>query len=152
MKYKSSQGGCLCGKTRYELSNEPITLYACHCTDCQTASGSSCVLGMRVSSDGIKVVLGDPKPYERARTDGRTKLIFRCPSCLTALWGAHLLTREYVTLYAGTLDNSSSLSPIGHIWTDSAQSWVVIPSDTLNYTNQPLDMQPFEDAWNKLNA
>ena len=74
MNFKSKQGGCLCGQSRYELSKEPITLYACHCTDCQTASGSSCVLGMRIPSDGIKVVLGDPKPYERTRADGRTKL------------------------------------------------------------------------------
>ena len=60
--------------------------------------------------------------------------------------------RAYITLYAGTLDNSSSLNPVGHIWTDSAQSWVVIPGDTLSFPKQPLDMQPFEDAWKNSNA
>ena len=152
MKYRSSQGGCLCGNTRYELVSEPMTLYACHCTDCQTATGASCVLGMRIPNDGIKVVLGDPKPYERARADGRKKSIFRCSSCLTALWGTHSLSRGYITLYAGTLDNSSSLRPVGHIWTDSAQSWVTIPSDTLNYAKQPQDLKLFEDVWRDSNA
>lgn len=152
MKYESFRGSCLCGSTQYELLSEPITLYACHCTDCQTASGSSCTLIMRMPSDGLKIVAGNPVPFERARVDGRKKLIFRCPACLTALWGGHLTKRDYISIYAGTLDNSSMLSPVGHIWTDSAQPWVRIPSDTLNYGAQPLDMKLFDEAWRKQSA
>lgn len=152
MKYESFRGGCLCGSTQYELVSEPITLYACHCTDCQTASGSICTLIMRLPSDGLKIVAGNPEPFERARTDGRKKLIFRCPACLTALWGSHATRSEYVSLYAGTLDKSSMLSPIGHIWTNSAQSWVSITKGTLNHGSQPSDMKLFDEAWRKQNA
>lgn len=147
MRYESSRGGCLCGVTQYEIVKEPTTLYACHCADCQTASGSSCTIVMRIPSEGIKIIAGNPKPFERARVDGRKKLIFRCPSCLTALWGAHVTGRDYISLYAGTLENSSSLSPVGHIWTDSAQRWVSIPVNTLNYVKQPPDLDLFNDAW-----
>ena len=33
-------GGCLCGAVRYECSAELSKIIACHCTDCQKASGS----------------------------------------------------------------------------------------------------------------
>ncbi len=29
------RGACLCGDIEYCLDEDPLTLYACHCTDCQ---------------------------------------------------------------------------------------------------------------------
>jgi len=29
-------GRCLCDATRYRVTEEPLTLFACHCTDCGT--------------------------------------------------------------------------------------------------------------------
>ena len=34
-------GGCQCGTVRYEITGPPTTVYACHCTECQTQSGSA---------------------------------------------------------------------------------------------------------------
>ena len=140
-------GGCLCETVRYEIVAEPITLYACHCTDCQTASGASFVLAMRVPTNGIRVTKGNPKPYERSRADGRKKNIFRCPQCLSALWGARVESPQYLTVYAGTLDNSASLQPVVHIWTCDAQPWVAIPDGELVFEQGPPNMRIFEEAW-----
>jgi hypothetical protein len=132
---------------RYELTAEPLTLYACHCTDCQTASGASFTLTMVVAPDSIAVLRGEPRPYERSRADGRKKSIVRCPACLTALWGVRPEAAKLATVYAGTLDDSSSLDPVGHIWTRSAQPWIEIPAGGLNYEQQPPDMLAFVRAW-----
>ena len=102
-------GGCLCGTSRYEIVAAPLTLYACHCTDCQTVSGASFTLILVVTRDAIAVREGSPEPYERARADGRKKTIFRCPLCLTALWGARIEASNLATVYAGTLDGSAAL-------------------------------------------
>ena len=142
----SLRGGCLCGAVRYEITN-PLTLYACHCTDCQIASGASFTLTMIVTPDSIAVLQGEPKPYERKRADGRTKSIIRCPACLTALWGARPDTPNLATVYAGTLDDASALEPVGHIWTRSSQPWITIPAGKLNYDRQPPDMLAFVRAW-----
>jgi len=29
------RGGCQCGAVRYEATTIPLTLYTCHCTECQ---------------------------------------------------------------------------------------------------------------------
>ena len=43
-------GGCQCGAITYEITADPIMTYACHCTICQTQSGSA--FGMAAVFDG----------------------------------------------------------------------------------------------------
>jgi hypothetical protein len=35
------EGGCHCGSIRFEAEVDPATVVICHCTDCQTFSGSA---------------------------------------------------------------------------------------------------------------
>jgi hypothetical protein len=42
-------------------------------------------------------------------------------------------------LEPGTLDDTSWLRPVGHIWTRSAQPWVAIPDGPLNFNKDPGD-------------
>lgn len=146
-KLKNSRGSCICGSVRYEIVSEPITLFACHCSDCQTVTGSGYVLALRVPCDGVAVIKGEAKPYERTEADDRRRIIHRCPHCLTILWSERPDSQEYVTVYAGTLDDSSSLRPVAHIWTRDAQPWISLPEDALRYEENPPSMQPIVEAW-----
>lgn len=87
------------------------------------------------------------RAYPRPRSDGGTKDIFRCANCLTALWGVRRDRPEFATVYAGTLDDSSMLEPVGHIWTRSAQPWIAMPDGALRYENQPTDMLALVKGW-----
>ena len=51
----SYTGGCQCGAIRYEVTDEPITLYACHCTACQTQSSSAFGLSMKLARDAFRL-------------------------------------------------------------------------------------------------
>lgn len=146
---KNFRGGCICGSVRYEIVEEPITLFACHCSDCQTVTGSGFVLALRVPYDGVAVIQGEAKPYERTEADNRTRIIHRCPCCLTILWSERPNSKETVTVYAGTLDDSPSLQPVAHIWTRDAQKWIPLPEDTLLYEENPPSMQPIVEAWDR---
>src|SRR5947207_2286231 len=106
---KNAQGTCICGSVRYEIVAEPITLFACHCSDCQTVTGSGFVLALRVPYRGVTVIQGEAKAYERTEADERERIIHRCPHCLTVLWSERPDSKEYVTIYAGTLDDSPTL-------------------------------------------
>ncbi len=51
-------GGCECKSTQYKFTGEPLTCYACHCTDCQTSSGSAFGLSMIVNDKDIEIIKG----------------------------------------------------------------------------------------------
>jgi hypothetical protein len=34
-------GGCQCGAVCYEITQAPIMIYTCHCTDCQRMTSSA---------------------------------------------------------------------------------------------------------------
>jgi len=53
-------GGCLCGLIRYRLTDEPLTLCTCHCTDCQRLTGSAFALSMIVLKSGLHLLQGEP--------------------------------------------------------------------------------------------
>jgi hypothetical protein len=139
----------VCGDAEYELSAEPITLLCCHCTECQTASGSSFVLSLKMPRGAVSIVRGKAQAFLRPEADGQERHVFRCPRCLTALWSERLDTPEMITVYAGTLYDSPKLRPVAHIWTSDAQPWIVLPADALQFPENPPSMEPIVAAWHR---
>jgi hypothetical protein len=145
-------GGCLCGAVRYRLAAEPLTLYACHCTDCQRQTGAAFGLSMVVARDHLSLLQGEARSYRARMPDGREKQGRFCGACATRLWGEPPKYPEIFVLRPGTLDDTSWLAPVGHIWTRSAQPWVPIPDDTLNFQGQPGDRLALVRAWQERGA
>ncbi len=79
-------GGCECAKIRYQLASDPVTVYACHCTDCQTATGASYALSMYVARDAIKLLRGEPqlREYDHPRWT-ETARVYMCRMRCVAL-------------------------------------------------------------------
>ena len=48
-------GGCQCGKIRYEITEEPQSVYTCHCLDCQRLTSSAFYLGIVVPEKGFRL-------------------------------------------------------------------------------------------------
>lgn len=141
------EGGCLCAAIRYALTEDPVVLYACHCTDCQTETGASFALSMIVKRDAVRRIRGEPTRISVTLADGREKAVFRCPTCWIAVWGASARVPDLLNLEAGTLDDTSWVRPSAHIWTRSAQPWIAIPPDDLQYPTQADDMTALAVAW-----
>ena len=146
-------GACLCGELRYSLGEDPVTLYVCHCTDCQRQSGASFSLSMIVRRDALEVLRGRPEQYAVELADGRVKRAHFCGRCSTRLWGPSSI-ETLAVLEPGTLDDTSWLRPVGHIWTQSAQPWVVISEDSLRCSEGPSDEEAlgFVRAWKRRRA
>lgn len=142
-------GGCCCGAIRYRLTEEPLTLYACHCTDCQRKTGSSFGLSMVVRRDACTLLQGEPRGYALTLPDGRQKHGKFCGVCSTRLWGEPVNFPQIIVVQPGTLDDTSWLRPVGHIWTRSAQPWVTFPEGTLTFEGQPADMMVLIKAWHE---
>ena len=140
------EGGCFCGAVRYRLTDDPLWLHACHCTDCQRFTGSSFALSMVVSGHAFERLRGDPRRYVLTLPDGREKSGRFCETCGSRLWGEPTKFPQLVVVRAGTLDDTTYLDPVGHIWTRSAQPWVRIPEGVLVFAGEPDPGMLFE-AW-----
>ena len=130
-------GGCGCEQVRYHINTpRPPVVYACHCTECQTQSGSAFALQMPVF-EGLLSVIGELVSGERTQPSGAIGTIFSCSECLVRIYSKNNTRPGMVTVRAGTLDNSKHIVPKFHLWTLSKQAWVTIPDDTIVLAEQP---------------
>lgn len=129
-------GRCLCKDVEYRLTEDPLTVYLCHCTDCQTQSGSSFAMSMLVRSEAIELERGDLQESRVELEDGRVRMCSRCRHCFTALWGSSSAD-GFAVVEPGTLDDTSWFFPVGHIWTRSAQPWFPMPQESIRIEKQP---------------
>jgi hypothetical protein len=121
-------GGCRCGRVRYRLAAEKLpNVYACHCLDCQTWSGSAFSLQIILPENQFEVT-GELALYERTSPDsGHVSRQRACPVCFTRIYNTNSARPGSVTLRAGTLDRSNELNVVAHIWTKRKMAGVVIP-------------------------
>jgi len=140
-------GGCVCGAVRYRLTGEPLTLYACHCTECQRHSGSSFALSMPVRRSALEVVHGTPRQYDVVVARGVRRRGRYCEACGTRLWGEPVHLPTMYVVRPGTLDDTTWLDPVAHLWMRSAQPWVIVSDDVLRFDTQPPDFGVLIDAW-----
>ena len=130
-------GGCLCGAIRYSIGVPITELRACHCRDCQRASGAAGTVGAVVPADAFKITQGKPKRYSAVADSGRTLHRHFCPDCGSPLYSFREQAPQMVVVRAGTLDDSSGLRITTNIWTKSARTWSHIDPATKQFPGQP---------------
>lgn len=140
-------GRCLCGEIEYRLNEEPVTYYACHCTDCQKRSGSSFGLSMLVKRSSLEVTKGEPSLQVLKGPDGTPRRQRNCRSCGIRLWSEPAKYPELAVLRPGSLDDIKSFQPVAHIWTRSKLPWVQIPAGTPSYEKQVGSLDALITLW-----
>jgi len=126
----SREGGCACAAVRYQLNREPMFVNCCHCTSCQTQTGSAFVINALIESDQVETLRGSPEPVMTPSESGRGQQIWRCPECKVALWcnyGGSTDILRFVRV--GTLDAPGEMPPDIHIYARSKLPWVRLPED-----------------------
>lgn len=125
-----AEGGCACGGVRYRLHADPIIVHCCHCTSCQTETGSAFVINALIETDRIERFAGEPDPVLTPSESGKGQTIVRCPTCRVALWSHYPGGGPNVAFVrVGTLDEPGRVPPDIHIYTRSKLPWVRLPED-----------------------
>ena len=124
------EGGCRCGRVRYRAALDKLPrVYACHCLDCQTWSGSAFSLQFIVPESALEVT-GEPALFELTSPDGsRTSRQRACPVCFTRVYNTNTRRPGLAVVRAGTLDHSDKLAIVLHIWTRRKLAGIEIPDD-----------------------
>ncbi|MDA1074295.1 MAG: GFA family protein [Proteobacteria bacterium] len=124
------EGGCICGAVRYCLTSAPLFVHCCHCTWCQTETGSAFAVNILIESDRVRLKGGQTKAILTPSASGKGQRIHRCPVCFVAVWSHYAGAGDAIRFVrAGTLDDPSRCPPDIHIYTMTAQSWLSLPAD-----------------------
>ncbi len=118
-------GGCLCGDVTYKAEIDPEKVGLCHCTDCQTLSGSAFRIGVLAKEDSFEITSGAPKTYVKTAESGTKRIQAFCPEC-----GTHIYTTgvedgpKIYRVRVATARQRNELPPKAQGWFRSAQPWV----------------------------
>ncbi len=113
------QGGCLCGRIRYEVSLESDEAYYCHCRMCQLAFGNTRAAFINVPQASVRWLGEAPKLYASS-TFARRGF---CPECGTPLSFAYVDSAK-MDLSVGSLDDPSRVRPVSHFAVESrVENW-----------------------------
>jgi len=122
-------GGCRCGACRYTLNYPAIpVIYACHCRDCQTATGGGFVLQAMMPAARL-VLTGDGIERSAPNSRGGVTTQFYCAQCLTRLYSTNTARPGVALVRAGTLDASDTIVPAVHMWGSRRQPWIGLPPE-----------------------
>ena len=134
---KRREGGCLCGRIRYDVTGDPLAIVACHCTQCQGQSGSAFGMSMVVPRENFQILEGELRKYAARADSGTAKDCMFCGDCGTRIYNALSSLLATFNLKPGTLDDTSWLRPVAHVWVAHKQPWVPVPGDLPAYEGNP---------------
>ncbi len=122
------EGGCACGAVRYRLTSAPMFVHCCHCTSCQTETGSAFAINALIEADRVELLTGATEAVVTPSESGKGQVIHRCPDCRIALWSNYGGGGDRIRFVrVGTLDEPARLAPDIHIYTRSRLPWVDLP-------------------------
>ena len=122
-------GSCHCGQVTFQAEVDPDKVLVCHCTDCQTLSGTAFRVVVYAEPGTFKLITGQPKTYVKTAESGNRRVQGFCGHCGTSLY-AHALAGEphirppIVGLRIGALRQRAELAPKVQHWTRSRLPWV----------------------------
>jgi len=118
-------GACLCGAITYEATIDPERCAICHCSDCQTQSGSAFGVVVHVQDGAFTLLTGALKVYTKIAESGRRRELSFCPDCGTRI---HARTPaepdSFFGLRVGTIRQRALLRPKQQVWCRSAAPWL----------------------------
>lgn len=117
-------GRCHCGSIAYEADVDPAQVSACHCTDCQTLSGSGFRVSVPAPRDTFKLT-GHPRRYVKVAESGNRRIHAFCGECGAPVYSCAIDDPPTYSLRVGCLDRRAELPPRRQIWCRSAVAWAM---------------------------
>lgn len=105
------EGGCLCGRVRFEVTGKPRSVFHCHCFSCRRQTGGA------VASFAAFPVAGHFRwtqalPTAFGSSPGVTRRF--CPTCGTPLSYEAEKFADEIHLHIGVFDRADDLIPNAH--------------------------------------
>jgi hypothetical protein len=117
-------GACHCGAIEFEATVDTTRVTICHCTACQTLTGTAYRVTVAASAKGFHLKRGAPKTYIKVADSGNPRAQVFCPDCGSHLYSHAAVEKpEQLGLRVGCLQERTALIPRKRIWCRSALTW-----------------------------
>lgn len=118
-------GACHCGNITFEADIDSTRVLICHCTDCQTLSGSAYRTVAATTGDSFKLLSGTLKTYIKTAADGTRRNQTFCPQCGTPIYAGPVAGESgMLGIRVGAIKQRDQLTPSSQYYCASAQEWV----------------------------
>lgn len=117
-------GRCHCGAITYEAEIDPAKVLVCHCTDCQTLSGTAFRVSVPSEGDSFRFLTGRPKIYVKTAESGNHREQAFCPDCGSPICASAAGGKPPLSIRVGTIRQRDELIPRKQVWFRSAQRWL----------------------------
>jgi hypothetical protein len=110
-------GGCHCGSISFEAEIDPAQVRICHCTDCQTLTGTAFRTTVLSLPGTFILRSGTPKIYIKTAESGNKRAHAFYPECGTPIYStapsANLWSASSVNRNIGENVKSSDMAVVG---------------------------------------
>jgi len=119
-------GRCHCGAISYEAVVDPARVGLCHCTDCQTLTGSAYRATVPAPAETFTLRGVLPKIYVKTAESGARRAHAFCPECGSPVYSTSATEQpKAYSLRVGCLEQRKELRPARQIWCRSALPWAM---------------------------
>jgi len=120
----SASGGCLCGAVRYKITGPLRNVVVCHCSMCQKLHGGSGAHSKALKAD-IQITNDKGLVWFRSSEIAQRGFCRECGSSL--FWQP--FKQDATGILAGSLDDTSGLKTIGHIFVSEKAHFEALTDD-----------------------
>ena len=117
------EGKCHCGNIQYEADVDPDRVSICHCTDCQTLTGTAYRVSVPAPRESFALLAGEPTIYVKIAQSGARRAQVFCANCGSPLYTYDVDQPERLGLRVGSIKQRRELVPMRQIWCRSALPW-----------------------------
>src|SRR5262245_29720646 len=114
------QGGCYCGRIRYEVTGTPFHESNCHCSICRRTTGAPFVAWFSVRPSEFRLLSGEPA---RFRSSAKATRGF-CAHCGTQLTFQSDDWPDEIDITTCSLDHPDDVPARDHIFIGNKVRWI----------------------------
>jgi hypothetical protein len=129
------RGRCACKTIAFEVSDEFVAAFNCHCSNCRATTGSAFLPWGEIAPEKLRVTSGEEAVISSGDPHGHHET--RCGRCFSLLYWTGW--EGTIRVPYGSLMDEPTLKPTAHMFVGSKAPWYEILDDLPQHAQNPWD-------------
>jgi hypothetical protein len=126
-KDELTQGQCLCGKIKFEISGGLGDIRLCYCELCRRANGTAFSANIPIPITNYSMRCAREYVSEYESSPGAFRAF--CSICGSPVFGRTAADPDHIRVRLGTLSRDANARILAHVWVRSKPHWYTIEDD-----------------------